>query len=207
MRATGSDMDMLAQFVATFEKFDCLCNDQAPSSLLTRIDADGVRYWQPRQITTSPSTLEGLYRGLGLPGTGSTRFPPLFEMLVLSYRWTEVDLGAFRLLKNEPAEDLLPLLSAIRHDVYLFRTLIPNGYVQFGMGPDLDYDPVCFDFRARQKNGDCRIVKLDHEAILTYDRIGKITELAPNFRSLVLDTIQRAASQQNFPSDTGNPDV
>jgi hypothetical protein len=199
MQTQESDAALLAKYFATFEKLDDLYA-LGVSPLLACTDTkgitEGMQHWQPRQITTSPSALEALYQGLGLTGRGSTRFPPLYEALLLSYRWAEVDLGFYRLLANEPAEDLSPLLCAMRADVHLFATLVPNGYLPFGKGTDVDYDPVCFDFRQRQKNGDCRIVKLDHEAILCDGRIGAITELAPNFRCLMLNTIERSAAKQ-----------
>jgi hypothetical protein len=88
-------------------------------------------------------------------------------------------------------------------DEHLGATLLPNGYAQFGQGPNTDYDPICFDFRQRQHNGDCPIVRLDHEAILCEGRIWETAQLAPNFRSLVRGTIQRAASKQNRPYDDG----
>jgi hypothetical protein len=204
MDAHEKDVDLLARFVATFGILDDLTGFQVPSILLAHTNEAGWQYWQPRQITTLPSALESLYFGLGLPGRGSTRFPLLYETLVLSYRWAEVELGAYRLLANEPAEDLSPLLSEIRADVHLCNTLVPNGYFQFGRGFDVDYDPVCFDFRQRQKNGDCRIVKLDHEAILCHGRIRVMTELAPNFRSLVVNTIHHAASKQAHQAGGGN---
>lgn len=190
-----SDAMLLAEYVAAFDGLDDLSSTTTvPSELWTHTDEYDQQHWQPRQITTSPSALQGLYKGLGLPGEGSTRFPRLYEALLLSYRWLEVYLGNYRLLPNEPAEDFTPLLSAMCANAYLRATLMANGYVQFGKAEGLDYDPVCFDFRHRQKNGDCRIVRLDHEAIACYGRIGTITELAPNFRSLVLDTIRRAAA-------------
>lgn len=72
-----NDADLLARFVATFEVFD-------------GTDEYGMSTWKPKQITTSPAALEALYRGLGLSGHGSTRFPPLYETLLLTYRWAEV---------------------------------------------------------------------------------------------------------------------
>ena len=165
-----NDAALLAEYIAAFEN----CDEQHPP---------------PRQIITPPLALEALYRGLGFTGHGSTRFPPLYEALLLSYRWAEADLGNYRLLASEPAHDL-SLLSAMRADAFLWATLVPNGYVPFGKGPEGNYDPVCFDFRQRQRNGDCPVVRLDHEAILCQGRIGAVTELAPNFRSLVNKTIK-----------------
>lgn len=196
MHSQESDVALLAEYIATFEKLDDLYARGVSPLLLARTDVYGMQHWQPRQITTLPAALAALYQGLGFTGRGSTRFPPLYEALLLSYRWAEVDLGTYRLLANEPAADLSPLVSAMRADVHLFATLVPNGYIPFGKGPDVDYDPVCFDFRQRQKNGDCRIGRLDHEAILCDGRIGAITELAPNFRYLVLNTIERSTAKQ-----------
>ncbi len=44
--------------------------------------------------------LEGIYSKL------AARFPPIFERLVLSYRWAEVDLTDYRLIANPPGTDL-----------------------------------------------------------------------------------------------------
>lgn len=188
-----SDTELLAAYVAAFGKPDDMCLLGAAATLKVDADARGLEHWRPRRVTTPPSSLDSLYRGLGLPGLASSRFPPLYEALLLSYRWAEVDLGSYRLLANEPAEDLAPLLAVMLADKGLHETLRPNGYVQFGRGTDGDYDPVCFDFRQRHRNGDCRIVRLDHEAILCDGRIRETAELAPDFRSLVLDTIRLAA--------------
>ena len=78
-------------------------------------------------------------------------------------------------------------------DKGLWETLIPNGYLQFGKGPDMDYDPVCFDISSR-KNRDYRIVKIDHEEILCNYRSKVVCEIAPSFRALVLQTIERASA-------------
>jgi hypothetical protein len=76
----------------------------------------------------------------------------------------------------------------------LWKSLIPAGYVQFGKGPDLDFDPVCFDIKSRTKRKDYRIVKIDHEEILCNYRVKVVAELAPSFEQLVLQTIERAHS-------------
>jgi hypothetical protein len=76
-------------------------------------------------------------------------------------------------------------------DKGLWETPIPNGYIQFGKGPAMDYDPVCFDVSSRN-NRDNRIVKIDHEEILCNYRIKVVSEIAPSFRVLVLQTIEHA---------------
>ena len=119
-------------------------------------------------------------------------FPPLFERLVLSYRWAEVDLGSYRLVANPPGTGLDALLPEMSKDPIIWNCLLEAGYIQFGKGPDIDYDPVCFDISARTKNNDCKIVKIDHEQILCNNRVETVAELAPTFEQLMLDTIDRA---------------
>jgi hypothetical protein len=115
----------------------------------------------------------------------------LYEQLVLSPRWAEVDLKSYRLLANPP--DLAGLLNQISRDPAFWASLLSAGYIQFGRGPDIDYDPVCFDVNSRKKNNrECRIVKIDHEEILCNNRIKVVGELASSFEELVDDTISQA---------------
>jgi hypothetical protein len=74
----------------------------------------------------------------------------------------------------------------------LWNSLLQAGYIQFGKGPDMDCDPVCFDIKSRKKNRECRIVKTDHEEILCNNRVKLVAELAPDFRELALRTIDQA---------------
>jgi hypothetical protein len=120
------------------------------------------------------------------------RFPPLYEKLVLSYRWAQVYLPSFSLLANPPGPDLGSLLKEITRDKGLWESLDPAGYIQFGRGPDIDYDPVCFDIKSRTKNKDYRIVKIDHEEILCNWRVKVVAEVAPSFEKLVQQTIESA---------------
>jgi hypothetical protein len=97
-------------------------------------------------------------------------------------------LGIFRLLANNAARDLQPLASAMLSDPVLNRTLIPAGYVRFALAED-DYDPICFDLN-RFADGDCAIVRLEHESILMHDSIGVYNTIFPTFRELVRAVVQ-----------------
>jgi hypothetical protein len=152
-------------------------------------DSYGQRKWKPIAVQTDRAVLEALYAKL------PARFPPLYEELVLAYRWADVDLQTFTLLANPPGHGLGLLLRRICGDKGLWETLIPNGLVPFGKGADHDYDPVCFDISTR-KNRDYRILKIDHEEILCNCRIKVVSELAPSFRALVLETIERAEARR-----------
>jgi hypothetical protein len=185
---------LLEQFVSCFEK---LGDEMAAFRELDPIawefigggtDELGRRHWRPVKVTTDRSCLDPLYAKL------PSRFPPLFERLVLSYRWADVDLKTFTLLANPRGPDLSRFFDQISKDPGLWEALIPAGYIRFGQGPDLDYDPICFNIRSRRKNGDCRVVKIDHEEILCNNRVKVVAELALGFEELVRQTIESAKS-------------
>lgn len=168
MKAEESRARLLKQFVDVWKNSDEL-----------RVGAYLIQ-------TTDASMLDQLYAKL------PARFPPLYERLVLSYRWAEVDLGAYRLLANPRGPDLSGLLNEMLKDKFLSAHLLKSGYIPFGKGADIDYDPVCFDLKSRKKNREFRIVKIDHEAILCNEKIRVVAELAPTFERLVEDTIESA---------------
>ena len=188
-----SDTELLLdRFIASFEKLDDMRADKELFPIAWQLavgdcDEFGFKHWRPVPVKADPLMLDPLYAKL--PG----RFPPLFEHLVLSYRWAEVELWSYRLLANPPGSDLSGLLHQMLKDPGLRDNLLPAGYIQFGKGPDVDYDPVCFDTRSRRRSGDCRIVKLDHEEILCNDRVKIVDELAPSFEQLMLQTIKQAS--------------
>ncbi|HEY2913919.1 MAG TPA: hypothetical protein VGK21_11210 [Candidatus Angelobacter sp.] len=191
-----NDEELLATYVATFPKFDDMLADEfsPPAAIqlaVESVDQDDQR-WKPIRVETPGSYLQEVYAEL------PCAFPPLFERLLLSYRWAEVDLDTYRLLANPPGNDLNGFFQQMTNDPFLWDALLPAGFLQFGKGPDLDYDPVCFDIKTRKKEGDCRIVKIDHEEILCNDRVKVVAELAPSFYQLVLQTIERAREAPRF---------
>ena len=192
LTVSSEEMELLEKYVATYKIFDELLSMNVSEEMQTGEEYATMMHWSTKKVATEPSELAELYRSLLFCGFNSTCFPPLYEKLILSFRWAEVELDCYRLIANDTGKDLLPLFSTLRNDRSLYDTLLPNGYFQFAKAPDADYDPVCFDFRHRQKNGDCRIVRIDHEGILCYGRIKEVEELAPNFRTLLLNTISKA---------------
>jgi hypothetical protein len=182
---------LLERFISAFGEFYGLAEYShiypiAAELAVGEPDDLGQTPWRPARADTDASCLEPLYAQL--PG----RFPRLYERLVLTFRWAEVDLGAYTLLANPPGPDLARLFNEISKDPGLWESLIPAGYIQFAKGTEYDYDPVCFDLRNRNKNGDCRVVKIDHKQILCNYRIKVVSELAPSFEELVRQTILRA---------------
>ena len=188
---TQQQDSLLAEFVGTFSKLNELAEYAHIYPIVAELavgepDELGQTHWRPAKIETDSHCLDPLYSKL--PG----RFPLLYERLVLSYRWAEVDLGRYTLLANPPGLDLSRLLNEISKDPALWESLVPAGYIRFAKGPDYDYDPVCFDLRKRKKNRDYRIVKIDHEEILCNSRVKVVTELASSFEELVRQTVSSA---------------
>jgi hypothetical protein len=183
--------ELIERFVASFGKLNEMAEFPKIHPLVQQLavgspDSYGRQRWRPMKIHSEASQLEPLRAKF------PARLPPLFEQLVLSYRWAEVDLQSFRLLANPPGPDLSGLLDQMTKDPAFWKSLPPAGYIQFGRGPDMDYDPVCFDIRSRTKQKDYRIVKVDHEEILCNNRVKVVAELAPSFEELMLQTITRA---------------
>lgn len=191
------DHGLLEQFVACFAKLDELDANDVLDPVAWQLtygepDEHGYKPWRPLKHKVGSAELDPLYAVL------PARFPPLYEKLILEYRWADVDLGLFTLLANPPGPDLKPLLSRIAADNHLYKFLLRSGYIPFGKGTDCDYDPVCFELKSRKQNADFRVVKIDHEGILCFDRLKVVMEIAPSFRELVIKTIDLANS---VPSD------
>ncbi len=183
--------ELLSTFVGSFGKIDDLdffpeIDPMAAALTGGEPDQNGMFRWQPRRSETDASSLEMLYTKL------PARFPPLFERLLLTYRWAEVDLETYRLLPNPPGPDLEGFLGQMTRDKGLWDALIAAGFLQFGRGADIDYDPVCFDISSRNKNRDMRVVKIDHEEILCNYRVKVVAEMAPSFFDLLQGTINLA---------------
>ncbi|MGB6883965.1 MAG: hypothetical protein WA621_05300 [Candidatus Acidiferrum sp.] len=192
MPAKTRHPQLLDQFVACWQKLDGCDLRESIDDLSFNLPPDSPlraqhHHWRPLPLATDESMLEAIYAKL------PARFPPLYEQLVLSYRWLEVDLQLYRLHANPPGPGLSGLLGRILKDEFLSGFLLRNGYIPFGKGGDMDYDQVCFDMSARKKNREFEIVKLDHEEILCNERIRVVAKLAPSFEDLVNQTIRLAA--------------
>jgi hypothetical protein len=126
-----------------------------------------------------------------------SKFPPLYERLVLTHRWYRSELDVFDIfdgwsnpttfdiLGNPPGFGLEGLQMELFRDHGFSETCLPNGFIQFGLGPDAHYDPICFDTSRKSAKQDYAIVQLDHEAILCKYKIRIIQTIAPSFENLV----------------------
>lgn len=184
-----SDTKLLTQFVESFARLDeMLALEEVPDELLVKPQTETweswreFSRWQPFLVETDPAELESLYQKIG--GT----FPPLYEQLLLSYRWLEVDLKLLRLFANPPGDKFDGLSETIFADRGLAEVLIPAGYVPFGRS-SVNYDPMCFDLNNRLSAGDCPVVQFEHEAILCERQIGEQWQRWASFRDLMNEVV------------------
>ena len=189
-----SEADLLARLITAFGRLgDTVVygGEAVPPELDDGYDDSpwATPRWKPAATETDPAALSELYARL--PG----RFPPLYERLVLSYRWLDVQLdGLLVFLANPPGPSLEPLLSRITADPTFVKVLFPRGLIPFGRAGGDRYDPICFDTARRcATTGDCPIAWIEHEAVLCDEMIGDRRELAGSFRTLV-ETIVSAAA-------------
>ncbi len=119
-----------------------------------------------------------------------TRFPPLYEQLVIAYRWPEpADLGPLALLPNPPGPDLAGLAAGIFRDPGLTDPLLAAGHLPFALAGR--GDPVCFDTTRRHPDRDAPIVRIDPEEIRGTSNVRVVAEIAPSFRQIVDELLER----------------
>jgi hypothetical protein len=113
------------------------------------------------------------------------RFPVLYEKLLLNYRWNGAEVGLIRFLRNPPSSDFSHLAQEMFGDKGIYDECSKHGFVQFGRGSNLCYDPVCFDTRTSKDPQKYSIVQLDHEEILCNFRIRIVATLSDTFEHLI----------------------
>ena len=181
------DANLLARFIATFAQLDELLwfddGSPPPEMVVTVRDsnASSLPRWQPAKQCVPRSALSEIQR-IG-------PLPDLFESLALSYCWLDVDLNVCRLIANPPTGDLKTLADSMYGDIVMNNTLLSANFVRFALAPNECYDPICFDV-SRMVDGDCPVVRMNHESILSNDEIGEVTTVFDSFRSLVVAVIE-----------------
>jgi len=182
------DDQLIADFVAAFETdqfFDH--RNPSPEELNAGIDPQDWNriLWTPKRIETPKSQLRPIYDRFGKP------FPPLYERLILTWKWLDVSTKKkVRLFANPPGPTLEPFDRKIFNDTVFHQHLIAAGFVLFGLDIN-NYDPICFDTNQPLWDGDCMVVKFEHEAMLSFDRIGEPWVLWPSCRAMMIKTCNK----------------
>jgi len=115
------------------------------------------------------------------------RFPVSFRSLVRRYRFLRFGLGPIELYANTGSDEEDELRLVVMRDPILSRITREGGYVHFARASTGSYDPVCFDTRAAGSVREYPVVRLDHEAMLCYERLRVIEEIAPSFLQIALE--------------------
>lgn len=122
------------------------------------------------------------------------RFPPLYEQLVIAYRWPEpADLGVFALLSNPSGPDLSGLAAGIFQDPELAALLLAAGYLPFALASGSGGgDPVCFDTGRHLPDRDAPIVRIDPAETRRRSSAQVVEEIASSFRQVIDELLERA---------------
>ena len=188
-----NDDELIGEFVAAFEILDDLIlvggDDAAlPAELdAGRDDSQWARQkWKPARITTRRVDLDRFLSKYDVS------LPELYENLLLSYRWLEVDLRGFaRLFENRPGPISTGLFAAIAASPLHEDVLLPLGLVPFARAPD-SYDVVCFDTTNGRARRDFPVVQIDHEVLFSRKEVSERRQLWQSFRLFVEDVVTTA---------------
>ena len=115
--------EIIERYISCFSKFDDMTAFEGIDLIATELASEtlgayGEKHWLPLKVETPRSALDSIYAKL------PARFPPLYERLVLSYRWAEVDLGTYRLVANPPGSGVDGLFREMSGDEGLTESLL-----------------------------------------------------------------------------------
>ena len=147
--------------------------EEIPEELRSSSPEIGIFHWQIRPAAKNP-WIDRLVEKL------PQSWPQPFRSLIDRYRFCNIEVGPLMLFANTGHELFYELSRKVFKDKGLFPTLHKNGFLQFGIPHETNYDPVCFDMKRRNR-ADAPIVQLDHEEILQWSRIRVVQEIAPSF--------------------------
>jgi hypothetical protein len=180
--------DLVDAFVAHLNAvgFEPKFPNEVPEELRTSGADYDTFNWQIRSAAFNP-WVEKLDEKL------PQRWPKPFTSLIQRYRFCNFEIGPLMRFANSGHQLFYELSDRTFEDKGIVPTLHKNGFLQFGLPHETNYDPVCFDMKRRNR-ADAPIVQLDHEEILQWSRIRVIQEIAPSFTQF----IQRAMAER-FP--------
>lgn len=111
--------------------------------------------------------------------------PPSYRSLVTRYIFPAFEVPPLQLLANTGQDIYHEMMQAVLHDRVMSKVLMKKGFAQFARPNNRAYDPVCFDFKRRQPNGEYPIVRINHEEILANATVTVVEEMAPSFLEFV----------------------
>jgi hypothetical protein len=112
-------------------------------------------------------------------------FPPSYRSLVSRYIFPSFQAPPLILLGNTGQSLYNEMSDVILRDRALADGLVAQGYIQIARPCDGDYDPICFDLNRRGADGECPLVRIDHEKSLRDIRPVVAEQIASSFAAFV----------------------
>ena len=122
--------------------------------------------------------------------TTRVQYPRVFREFAERHAFVAFDPGGVRIYSNLRGEE--DSLEDLLADKILTRALVNAGFLPFGRPATGSYDRICFDVRGTQHRDDAPVVLMDHEAILSNNRVPKPKRLADGLMDLVDRERQKA---------------
>ena len=110
------------------------------------------------------------------------RLPKAFGHLVTHYTFKPFEWGPISFFGNAATYDPFSLHIAAMRDRAIWQVTRQARFIHFARPDPVNYDPICFGPTAVGRESP--IVRLDHEEILTNNRIEVVAEIAPSFPAL-----------------------
>lgn len=114
--------------------------------------------------------------------TVGSHYPGLYRELVSQFTFVAFDVGGVRVHGNVKGKE--DDLEGILEDKILTQMLEEAGFLPFGRPATGSYDRICFDVRGVKNPHDAPIVLMDHEAILSRNRLPRPKLLADGLMEL-----------------------
>mgnify|MGYP001556965261 CR=1 FL=1 len=106
-------------------------------------------------------------------------FPKLFIKLYNSFSFDEFDSTPLTFLGNNDFNEGEEIVDYFENNLSFIRECCDLGYLPFARHETGSYDPICFDLGSKNlSDGDCKIVRLDHEHILQFNNAIIIENIA-----------------------------
>ena len=127
-------------------------------------------------------------------------YPRLFGALLAGHSFVAFTVGGIRVYSNIRGEE--DNLEELLSDTALTRALVEAGFLPFGRPATGDHDRVCFDLRGLKNPLDAPVVRMDHEAVLSHNRIPRPTMVARGIMQLIAEP--NASSNDGAAEGSGN---
>jgi len=111
-------------------------------------------------------------------------FPSSFHELYGKFLFESFEVGDVEFFANLDSDEYEDIKQSLFRDAIILKVTLDNGYIHFAKSSDGSYDPICFN-TWRRNDGDYEIVRLDHEAILQFEKIKVVKVIASSLKAFM----------------------